>query len=209
MIKAIFYAGRSLDAKFKNIEVIGNNLANVNSTGFKKAIPFNEIMSGLNESRIRQATDFGQGNLVLTANPFDMSLNGDAFFSIQTENGTEFTRNGKFKLSEDGFLTNEQGNPVLGKNGLININSEMLEKDQTFVVTKAGEIKVGDFIVDTLLITKPGSENFVRKDGTNFNTNENFELAADGEYEVLQGYLEESNVNPIEEMTAMIKKHKE
>ncbi len=209
MIKGIFLAGRSLDSKFKNIEVIGNNLANVNSTGFKKAIPFNEIISELGESKVRQATNYGQGNLALTANQLDLGINGDAFFSVNTQNGTEFTRNGKFKISEDGFLVNEQGFSVLGKNGPINFNSELLGKDQTIVVSKAGEIKVGDFIVDTFLITRlNSSENFIRKDGTNFMSPDN-SLADNDEYEILQGYLEESNVNPIEEMTAMIKIHNE
>jgi len=210
MIKGIFLAGRSLDSKFKNIEVIGNNLANVNSTGYKKAIPFNEIISGLGESKVRQATNYGQGSLVITGNPLDMSINGDAFFSVQTQNGIEFTRNGRFKMSQDGFLVNEQGLPVLGKNGPINFNSELLKKDQIFVVTKAGEVKIGDFVVDTLLITSlDSSNNFIRKDGTNFNAGEGYNLTGDGDYEILQGYLEESNVNPIEEMTAMIKIHNE
>jgi flagellar basal-body rod protein FlgG len=210
MIKAIFYAGRSLDSKFKNIEVIGNNLANVNSTGYKKSIPFNELVNQLGESKVKQATNYGQGSLVLTANPLDMSINGEAFFSIQTDNGIEFTRNGRFKFSEDGSLVNEKGLLVLGQNGPININSELLEKNQAFVVTKAGEIKVGDFMVDTLLITRLDSvNNFVRNDGTNFSASEGTTLAGENDYEVLQGYLEESNVNPIEEMTAMIKVHNE
>lgn len=211
MIKGIFLAGRSLDSKFKNIEVIGNNLANVNSTGYKKAMPFNEIISGLNKVTISQATNYAQGNLTPTGNPLDLAINGNAFFAVQTENGVELTRNGRLTISEDGFLVNQQGYKVLGKNGPININSSILDKNPELTISKSGEIKSGDLVLDNLMMVKPDeSEKLIRQDGTNFLTLDGTSTtASNNDFEIRQGYVEESNVNPIEEMTAMIKIHNE
>ena len=82
-------------------------------------MPFNEIIDGYNKVTISQATNYAQGNLTATGNPLDLALNGDAFFAVQSPNGIEFTRNGKFSVSEEGFLVNEQGYNVMGKNGPI------------------------------------------------------------------------------------------
>ena len=211
MIKGIFLAGRSLDSKFKNIEVIGNNLANVNSTGFKKALPFSEIISGLNKETICQATDYRQGNLTSTGNPLDLAINGNAFFAVQTPGGVQFTRNGKFTVSQEGNLVNEQGFNLLGKNGPININSALLENDPAITISKSGEIKAGGMVLDNLLLAKYDSAGkMLRQDGTNFSSSDDgFSPAENDEFEIVQGYIEDSNVNPIEEMTNMIKIHNE
>ncbi len=211
MIKGIFLAGRSLDSKFKNIEVIGNNLANVNSTGFKKALPFSEIISGLNKEAISQATDYRQGDLTATSSPLDLAINGNAFFAVQTPSGIEFTRNGRFTISEEGNLVNEQGYNVLGEKGPININSALLENDPGISISKSGEIKAGGIILDNLLLAKHDSAGkMIRQDGTNFSASDDgFLHAVNEEFEIQQGYIEDSNVNPVEEMTNMIKIHNE
>ena len=211
MIKGIFLAGRSMDSKFKSIEVIGNNLANVNTTGYKKAAPFAEVISQYNKAQIIQATNYSQGNLVETDNPLDLSVSGDAFFAVQGNDGINFTRNGKFSISDDGFLVNDQGKKVLGSGGPININNYILDKNQSINISKNGEIKVGDTFVDKLLMVKlDPADKFIRKDGTNFSSVNNLYIPAnDLDYQISQGYLEESNVNPIEEMTNMIKVHNE
>jgi flagellar basal body rod protein FlgG len=211
MIKGIFLAGRSMDSKFKTIEVIGNNLANVNTTGFKKATPFNEVISKYNKIDVQQFTNYSQGNLVATNNPLDLSITGNAFFSIQGKNGLEFTRNGKFSISENGFLVNDKGDKVLGNGGPINFNNMILDKNHTIKISKEGEVKVGDLVVDRLQLVKLDSpDKFIRKDGNDFSSQTGKYIPADvNEYHVNQGYLEESNVNPIEEMTNMIKVHNE
>jgi flagellar basal-body rod protein FlgF len=211
MIKGIYLAGRSLESKFKNIEVIGNNLANVNTTGFKKAMPFSEIISGYNNVTIDQATNYAQGNLTATGNPLDLAINGSAFFAVQSPNGIEFTRNGKFSVSDSGNLVNEQGYNVMGKNGPININTALLQDNPRLSISKSGEIKSGDLVIDNLLIVKQDTAGkLIRQDGTNFNSGDNsFIQSSNDEFEIQQGYLEDSNVNPIEEMTAMIKIHNE
>ena len=90
MIKGIFLAGRSMDSKFKSIEVIGNNLANVNTNGYKKAMPFTEVINQYNKTEIKQMTNFKQGSFTATGNPLDLSVDGNAFFTVQGENGMDF-----------------------------------------------------------------------------------------------------------------------
>ena len=211
MIKGIFLAGRSMDSKFKTIEVIGNNLANVNTTGFKKATPFTEVINQYNKVEIKQATNYTQGNLTPTDNPLDLSVNGNAYFTVQGSDGMDFTRNGKFSISDNGFLVNDQGKKVLGRSGPINLSGYMLDKSQNINISKNGDIKVGDMYVDKLLMVKlDPTDKFTRKDGTNFSSVDGrYLLADDSEFQINQGYLEESNVNPIEEMTNMIKVHNE
>jgi flagellar basal-body rod protein FlgG len=206
MIKGIYLAGRSLDGKMKSMEVIANNLANLNTTGFKREVPFSEIISQTGQIQMRQVTDYQLGISAATGNPLDLYLNGKSFFALQTENGIELTRNGKFKISDDGFLVNEQGFKVLGRNGQINLNETMLSKEKALLISKIGELKVGDIPIDTLLVIKLDlNKNIERMDGANFiYPDGEYEQALTNEYEVIQGYLEESNINPITEMEAMI-----
>jgi flagellar basal-body rod protein FlgF len=211
MIKGIFLAGRSMDSKFKSIEVISNNLANVNTNGYKKAMPFNEVINQFNNVEIKQMTNFKQGSFTATGNPLDLSVDGNAFFTVQGEDGMDFTRGGKFSISDDGYLVNDQGYKVLGSNGPINLNGYLLDKNQSVKISKHGDITVGNNYVDKLLMVKPEpSDKFIRKDGANFTSQDGRYFVADeSEYQVNQGYLEQSNVNPIEEMVNMMKLHNE
>ncbi len=206
MIKGIYLAGRSLDGKMKSMEIIANNLANLNTTSFKREVPFSEVINKFNEVKVKAVTDYQQGNSAQTSNPLDLYLNGKGFFAIQTPNGIELTRNGKFTISDQGFLTDEQGNNVLGKNGEISLNEKMFGDKQSITISKNGDIKVGDTPVDSLLIAKLESSREIEKvNGNNFIYRDGpFEVSAENECEVVQGYLEESNSNPISELQAMI-----
>ncbi len=207
MIKGIYEAGRSLDGKMKSMEIIANNLANVNTTGFKRGIPFSEVINQYGDVKVKSVTDYQQGNSVETKNPLDLYLNGKGLFAVQTANGVELTKNGKFTITEDGFLADTQGNHVLGKNGEINLDEKMFGKMQSISIAKDGEIKVGDTQVDKLLIARLDNTRDIEKvDGSNLVYKDGpFEELPDNEYEIHQGYLEESNSNPISEMEAMIK----
>lgn len=207
MIKGIYQAGRSLEGKMKSMEVIANNLANLNTTGFKREVPFSEIISQTGQIRLEQVTDFQQGTAAATGNPLDLYLNGKSFFALQTENGVELTRNGKFNISDEGFLVNEQGYKVLGRNGEINLNDTLLNEDKTILISKIGEMRIGNIPIDTLLVIKiDTNKGLERTDGINFTyMNEDYEPASLDEYEITQGYLEESNINPITEMEEMIR----
>ena len=125
-------------------------------------------------------------------------------FTIQTQNGYEFTRKGNFKISDDGFLVNEQGNKVLGKSGEINL-MEYLNGEQTDIkISRQGELSINETHIADLLVVKIDDYE-KRKMGLNFNSTQDInDMAQVNEFEVKQGYLEESNVNPMIELENMI-----
>jgi len=112
-----------LNASSKNLEVIGNNIANANTYGAKGSrAEFSDVYAtamngagggttagiGVNVSSVAQ--QFNQGNITTTTNPLDMAINGRGFFQIQAASGeTLYSRNGQFKLDRDGFVVNAQG----------------------------------------------------------------------------------------------------
>ena len=130
MIKGIYTAARALDSRMRNLDIVANNLANVNTTGFKRELPFSEIIDQAGNAQIRQASDFRPGELAQTANPLDLALSGDGFFVVQSENGLQMTRDGKFSISNEGYLVNKQGYKVMGKSGAININMLQIDKQK-------------------------------------------------------------------------------
>lgn len=206
MVKGIYTAARGLDARMKNLEIVANNLANVNTTGYKREVPFSEILNQAGNVQVSQMTDYRPGNFVQTSNPLDLAISGNAFFVIRTDQGPQLTRNGNFTVSNDGFLVDQDGNKVMGKNGAISLNSLQLNKQQSITISDNGEIKMGNLVVDKLLIAKlQDPQQAQRTTGVDFSVeNSGFQIADENDYQVKQGYLEESNVNPIKEMEAMI-----
>lgn len=212
MIKGIYTAARSLDYRTKNIEVIANNLANLSATGFKREIPFSEMVNSAGEVQIRKLTSQQQGEIIQTSNPLDMAISGKGFFALKNDEGNiELTRDGRFRISDEGFLVDINGRKVLGKNGEISLENTFLYKDSVILVTKAGEIKIGDKIVDTLLVLDVNdASRLTRSGGSNFTTEgEEYFPAPESEFAISQGFLETANTNPIIEMEAMIQLNKE
>lgn len=212
MIKGIYTAGRGLDFRIKNVDVIANNLANLNTTGYKREVPFSEVLNSVGEYTTQKITSQQQGDLVQTSNPYDLAINGKGFFMIKKEDGTiELTRDGRFKLNDEGFLVDSNNNKVLGKQGEISIEESLLEKDAQIKVMRNGEIKIGERTVDTIRIinvdnandlSRSGGSNFILGDQDYYDANEDF-------FAINQGFLEESNINAIAEMQTMITMNKE
>ena len=116
-----------LNATSKNLEVIGNNVANANTFGFKAAraefadmyatsmngAGTSNIGIGVNLSAVSQ--QFTQGNIVTTENPMDLSLNGAGFFQVTDgRSPVTYTRNGQFKVDRDGYVVNNSGGQLMG-----------------------------------------------------------------------------------------------
>lgn len=212
MIKGIYTAARSLEYKVKNIDVIANNLANLSTTGYKREVPFSEVINQMGDVQVKKITSQRQGDVLQTANPLDLAITGSGFFAVKNDNGEiELTRNGRFKISDEGFLVDSSNQKVLGKNGPISMEDTMQNKDSKILVTKNGEIKIGDKTVDTLLVMNVAdSTQLVRANESNFTADgQQYFAASENEYGISQGYLEGSNTNAIEEMEAMIQLNKE
>lgn len=211
MITSISNTAQKMQMKTRDMEIIANNLANINSTGYKRELPFSEILQREENNGLNQITDFKEGAAVATANPYDLSISGSGFFVIQTEDGERLTRDGKFTLSDEGYLVNEKGDKVLGQKGPVNLSDLLLDPSKTFSVAKNGEIKIGDKTVDTLMIGKiDKQEKLLRKEDQTFAYEDGkYDSPEESEYTITQGYIEESNVNAIEEMQSMIELNRE
>lgn len=220
MSGGIYMAAAGAMAYEKRMQVISNNLANINTSGFKKDkghfliidspdsikedLEKKSISTGKQQPplwlQFETITDFSAGPLKHTGNPFDLALEGDGFFCIKTEQGTQYTRNGNFSLDQDGMLVTMDGLPVLGEGGPINIEGD------TFTVGVKGNISVDGNLVDTIKIV-----GFEKPDALKKTENSLFAIADKNEVEskaentgVSQGFIELSNVNAIRMMTEMI-----
>jgi len=167
-MKAMWTAASGMQGLQLKVDTISNNLANVNTTGFKsQRIEFKDLLYekvsentfvegegkpvpleiGHGVMPVATLRSFAQGNMQSTENELDMAVNGDGFFVVQDNRGNEiFTRDGSFKLSVDGessFLTTSDGFFVQGTDGNIELGEDVskveIDYDGNVVVTRAGE----------------------------------------------------------------------
>lgn len=194
-------------AQVNKTDVLSNNLANIDNVGFKREQTFFELVSDKTgkDLKLNVKTDFNQGVLDETNNTLDMALAGKGFFVVETQNGEAFTRDGHFKLDEEGFLITSSGDYVKGQNGSIVLTAEDSLVPQQIEISKEGDIFVDGNLQDKLLITDFTNTSNLKKIGDNlFIANIDAERIEPENFEVKQGFLEKSNVNPVEEMMGLI-----
>jgi len=219
MSGSIYMATSGAEVQRLRLQILSNNLANINTSGFKEdqamfrldsADPQNSAsadtgIAGVNTLvsgviPMTTHTDFGKGPLQQTGNPFDLALDGDGFFSIQTEEGVRYTRNGAFSINPDGVLATGDGDPVMGEGGEITIDGSEVRFDGS------GAVLVDGTEVDRLRIVSISDRAALQKVGkTLFKLDETQgteeQLGYGG---VQQGVLEGSNVNAVKAMTELI-----
>lgn len=234
MIRAMRTAASGMYAQKLNVDNITNNLANVNTTGFKKAklefqdvlyeimrmagatskvgfqVPV-ELQIGYGARPVATQRIFSQGTLLNTGNPLDLAIDGDGFFLITLPDGTEaFTRDGALKLSRDGELVTSDGYLLAAA---LTISSAAVEifigVDGTATVLNAGETEVIDIGQITLV-------KFLNPAGLSaIGGNLYVQTTASGDYiegiagldglgQIQSGFLEMSNVETVEEMVNLI-----
>lgn len=219
MSEAIYMAGSGALIQKRKLEVLANNIANVNTVGFKEDRmsfkvadltglendkPGNDFASGraqLIPSKLPFKTfvNFSSGHLEHTGNPLDIALEGDGFFCIQTTEGTQYSRKGNFTLNQEGIMVTQEGLPVLGDGGIIQIDTS------DFVVDAKGNIVVDDSIVATIKVVNFPQSSLEKAGNTRFTTLDPMDRGETAEaVEIRQGYIERSNVNIIRMMTDMI-----
>jgi flagellar basal-body rod protein FlgG len=150
---------------------------------------------------IETPIDYSQGSRVQTQSPLDFSLTGPGFFTVLNPNGQIlYTRDGSFNLDSDGKLVTKDGLPVLGHNGQIFIDGNKM------VVDQQGNITVDGKPVDQLSIVQVNDENQLMKAGRSlFSGPAGLQVNKwPDNVNVQQGFLEQSNVNAVEEMVHMI-----
>jgi flagellar basal-body rod protein FlgF len=195
----------------KRFEVITNNLANINTSGFKKdraafryflVRSHDDLEYSAKVKAEATVTDFSQGQLVFTGNDIDVAIQGKGFFQVETPKGMRFTRQGSLSLNSERVLTTSQGYPVLGNGKPI-----VLPICSTTFIDESGTIFCDGNYVDKLDVVEFPDSSVIQKEGLSlFRTNQPVgpTPVPGEEYEINQGYLERSNVNVIEEMINMI-----
>ena len=114
-----------LNAATKNLDIIGNNVANANTVGFKSAaaefadvfassVGGDDAQVGIGTSITAVNTNFAQGNINVSNNPLDLAINGQGFFRLDTQGVISYTRNGQFTLDKNGYMVNSNGDNLTG-----------------------------------------------------------------------------------------------
>lgn len=199
----------------RQMDVVANNLANINTTGFKaENILFTDYIdpvardrqfSAPSDQRLNMTEDWGTvhdlsaGAVVQTGNALDVALNGDGFLVVQTPNGERWTRDGALQIGPDGTLVDLDGHPVLGDGGPI-----VFEPNETDVtITADGTVMTPAGAKGKLRIVGFESPQALTREGNN--------LYAGGTPQpslttrVVQGAIERSNVSGVSEMAEMIR----
>jgi flagellar basal-body rod protein FlgF len=214
MNSGLYTTYTGLKARAEMLEVISNNLANTNTTAFKSDESFLRVFNRalsessrepldrvINDSAVVQGTaiNFTSGSYLRTGGDLDVALEGDGFFAVETPAGTRYTRNGNFHLSSKGQLLTMEGFPVLGNKGAIQLprGEISISQDGDIQVdrNRADKLKIVAF-KDQKQLEKMGSSLFQPVGGMR-------EETAKGVM-VRQGFLEQSNVNPVKQMTEML-----
>jgi flagellar basal-body rod protein FlgG len=207
-------------ASMKRMDVLANNLANSNTTGFKKgSIQFESVLTGVSEGTDRSeessaapglvselyGTDFSAGPVKKTGNTFDLALDGDGFFVVNTPEGKAYTRQGTFRIDASGKLVTSGGFEVLGRGAPILINGGTVSFDSEGKMFVEG-IETG--AIDVVDFPKPYDLKMIGS--SLFMPNEEGAAGQPAtKTVVIQGSLEESNVSTIEEMVRMIETTRE
>lgn len=205
----------------RELDIVANNLANVDTTGFK----LESMISGTDDNNSARtigvtqpvkfavdngvARDFTQGALRQTGAPFDLAITGSGFFQVQTAAGVRYTRDGRFATNAQSQLITQSGDPVLDASGSpITINPEgetpVVGLDGTITQTVSGQL--GTQVMGRIGVVSFSDLSALSKQGDglySLKTNQAPQPAADAK--IQQGMLETSNVQPIIAITDLIR----
>jgi len=196
----------------KRIDIIGHNLANINTPGYKRdKIGFEAMLAGTTNQVPQNTTadpilqkdqmyiDYSAGLTSPTGNSFDLAIEGDGFFVVESPEGMAYTRQGNFHLNATGELVTVDGYRVQGQGGPVQIKGSNIEIGNNGEITadgtRVGAISIVDF-PQPYALKKIGSALFQPENNQIVSQN------ATGQ--VKQGYIEGSNVEVITEMVLMI-----
>lgn len=213
MQSGLYVAISSQIALEKRLTTIADNIANMNTVGFRSTeVKFDEVVSRTGNDLNARIAFVSQGNdylntrtgqFVRTDNPLDVAIRGDAWFSIETPAGQVLTRDGRFTISQTGDLLSTRGYPVLDAGGApIQLDPNAGEPE----IGADGRITQNGRIVGSLGIYEADlSQGFLRYDNSGVIPSAAPQPVVDNiEVGVVQGYIEQSNVNAIGEMTQLI-----
>jgi flagellar basal-body rod protein FlgG len=234
MINSLQIAKTGMQAQQTQMDVISHNLANVSTSGFKRGSALFEdliyqnlrqvggntseqtelptgLQIGLGVRTVATARTYTQGNLTESSNNLDVAINGNGFFQVEMPDGTTaYTRDGSFKVDAQGQLVNNSGYRILGGVTVpVDARSVTIGKDGVVSVQvpgsttpqQAGTIELANFINPAGL--EPLGQNLFAESVASGNPTTGAG-GSEGMGVVMQGYLESSNVNVVQELVNMI-----
>ena len=231
-MEGLYIAASGGTKQLKKLDILSNNIANINTQGFKKDMlvyeekkpPFQETpLNGFDMKNLNsfhgsdpavsyvQATqsliDFTQGSLIKTDNPLDVAIEGKGFFVINTPTGDRYTRNGNFHLDGLGQLVDQKGNMIMTRGDepiLIPFGTKQITINQDGSVFGGAEIDQDP--LGQLKIVNFNNLQSLTKEGEGFYkiSDSSVKEILVNDAKVLQGFTENSNSNAIHEMTQMI-----
>jgi flagellar basal-body rod protein FlgF len=200
-------------AAYRSMDVIANNIANIGTTGYKReSMQFAEYVEQSTPSEGETGPqpisfvqdkgtvlDLTQGALTHTGAPFDLAINGAGYFTVKTPNGNRYTRDGHFTLDAGGRVVTQNGDALQGDGGDITVTSDdgdiHIAQDGTITGARGqlGQIKLADFADDSAL----------QKQGASLYATDQTPKVVESP-QIQQGSLEESNVQPVIEISHML-----
>jgi flagellar basal-body rod protein FlgG len=232
IMEGLYIAASGGTKQLKKLDILSNNIANINTQGFKKDLliyeektsPFRQssssgygenFMNLLRESdpavsyvQVTQSvSDFAQGSLIKTDNPLDVALEGEGFFVINTQGGNRYTRNGNFHLDGSGQLVDQKGNIIATQSDepiLIPFGTKQITINQDGSIYGGEEIDQEQ--LGQIKIVKFDNPHALKKEGEGLYkiTDPLAKEILVNDAKVLQGFTENSNATAIHEMTQMI-----
>lgn len=220
MLRGLYTAASGMQAQMLRQQTLADNLANINTSGFKGAenvyrsyddqvigttatgAAIGQISRGVDVHGTNY--DLRQGAMRQTANPLDFAVSGPGFFAVQNAGGgVEYTRNGHFNIDANGFLVTQEGNKVLDSGQMpifIGPNAEDI------TVLRKGELHVnGDYKTMIGVFDFPQGTNLVRTDSDKYRSASSSQsMISSNVSTIQQGFLEGSNVSSVKAATDMI-----
>ena len=214
MDKLIYTAMSGASHTLQQQAAVSQNLANTNTPGFRaqinsfRAVPL--VGDGLATRTFvvdsNAGADFSEGVMQPTGRALDIAVNGQGWIAVQGKDGQEaYTRNGSFQINQNGLLQTRSGLNVLGDAGPITVPPDtqvMIAQDGTISTVAQGNQAGEAVVLGRIKLTNPPQKEMTRGEDALFRSSQ--PVAAEAGVTVVSGYLESSNVNPVEAMVNMI-----
>ena len=201
-------ATATLSNDMERLRIIAQNLANASTPAYRAEIPvsgrpssFSEVLDGMQPSGVTSYRSERQGPILQTGRKLDLAIEGEGWFRLQTPQGVRYTRRGDFSMDASGRVINPQGFPLLAGGAPLNLPS------MDFEIDAQGAIKVGTGVLDRILLGQAEEGAHLEPVGDSlYAAAEELQMVAPeaGTAAIRQGAIERGNVDPLQEMVAMM-----
>jgi len=227
MVKGLYTANWGMINEQKRVDILANNMANAATTGYKKEGSTSEAFHDVLAYKIKDTsepgqakklgtmnlgvkigevyTDYSQGPIHETGNTFDLALSDKGFFAVEYINAngdclTKYTRDGNFTVDVNGDVVNKNGDHLLDVNG----RKITLNPNEKYSIDRMGNITLNNNTVAKIQVADFEDYDYLEKFGENYLTALDGAQKKDATAQVISGYLEDSNVQVVQEMVDLI-----